>query len=109
MTCLIDLNDPMAEGNPASAGWPVSRMANWTDQGWWTDQIDSAIADPDPARWLKLHAIRWAYEKGVAELRTTNDAPNIAIRALNADLGFVPTSTELRLRAALGPDVRGEG
>lgn len=40
MTCSIDLNDPIADGD---------RMINWTDQGWWTDQIDSAIADPDPA------------------------------------------------------------
>jgi GNAT superfamily N-acetyltransferase len=55
------------------------------------------------ARWLKLHAIRWAYEKGLAELRTTNDAPNTPIRALNAALGFVPTATELRLRAELAP------
>lgn len=58
------------------------------------------------ARWLKLHAIRWAYEKGVAELRTTNDAPNAAIRSLNAALGFVPTARELRLRAELGEPAR---
>lgn len=49
MTCLIDLNDPVVDDDPAAAGWPLSRMVNWTDQGWWTDQIDSAIADPDPA------------------------------------------------------------
>lgn len=49
MTCLIELNDPMADSDPASAGWPASWMVNWTDQAWWTDQIDSAIADPDPA------------------------------------------------------------
>ena len=49
MTCLIDLEDPMADSDPASVGWPVSRMAHWTDQEWWTAQIDSAIADPDPA------------------------------------------------------------
>jgi len=55
------------------------------------------------ARWLKLHAIRWAYEKGIAELRTTNDAPNMAIRALNEQLGFEATMTEWRLRADLGP------
>jgi hypothetical protein len=55
MTCLIDLNDPVTDNDPitdndpASVGWPVSRMVHWTDQGWWTDQIDSAIADPEPA------------------------------------------------------------
>jgi hypothetical protein len=49
MTCLIDLNDSIAEGDPASVGWPASRMLHWIDQDWWTEQIDSAIADPDPA------------------------------------------------------------
>jgi hypothetical protein len=49
MTCLIDLSDPITDSDPASVGWPVSRMVHWTDQGWWTDQIDSAIADPEPA------------------------------------------------------------
>lgn len=49
MTCLIDLNDPVAASDPASLGWPAFRMVHWTDQEWWTDQIDSAIADPDPA------------------------------------------------------------
>ena len=49
MTCAIDLNGPMAGGAPASVRWPASRTVRWADQRWWTEQIDSAIADPDRA------------------------------------------------------------
>lgn len=49
MTCLIDLNHPIGQSHTAPVEWPASRTAHWADQGWWTEQIDSAIADPDPA------------------------------------------------------------
>lgn len=53
------------------------------------------------ARWLKLHSIRWALERGAAEIRTFNDAGNEAILALNRSLGFRVASTELRYRKEL--------
>lgn len=50
------------------------------------------------ARWLKLHTIRWALERGAAELRTFNDAVNDAILGLNRSLGFRVESVEVRYR-----------
>lgn len=50
------------------------------------------------ARWLKLHTIRWALERGTPELRTFNDAINEAILALNRSLGFRAASAEVRYR-----------
>jgi GNAT superfamily N-acetyltransferase len=53
------------------------------------------------ARWLKLHSIRAALERGAAEIRTFNDAVNGAILGLNRSLGFRLASTELRYRKEL--------
>lgn len=53
------------------------------------------------ARWLKLHSIRWALERGTAEIRTFNDAVNTAILGLNRSLGFRVASTEVRYRKEL--------
>lgn len=53
------------------------------------------------ARWLKLHSIRWALERGSPEIRTFNDAVNAPILALNRSLGFRAASTELRYRKDL--------
>jgi GNAT superfamily N-acetyltransferase len=50
------------------------------------------------ARWLKLHTIRWALERGASELRTFNDAVNDAILGLNRSLGFRVESVEVRYR-----------
>lgn len=50
------------------------------------------------ARWLKLHTIRWALERGTPELRTFNDAINDAILGLNRSLGFQVESVEVRYR-----------
>ena len=50
------------------------------------------------ARWLKLHTIRWALERGAPELRTFNDAVNDAILGLNRSLGFRVESVEVRYR-----------
>jgi GNAT superfamily N-acetyltransferase len=50
------------------------------------------------ARWLKLHTIRWALERGAPELRTFNDAVNDAILGLNRSLGFRVESVEIRYR-----------
>lgn len=53
------------------------------------------------ARWLKLHTIRWAFERGAPELRTFNDSVNEAILGLNRSLGFRIASVELRYRKEL--------
>jgi mycothiol synthase len=53
------------------------------------------------ARWLKLHTIRHALERGAAEIRTFNDAVNDAILGLNRSLGFREATTELRYRKEL--------
>lgn len=53
------------------------------------------------ARWLKLHAIRHAFEAGVREIRTFNDAANAGMLALNRALGFAPVETDLRLKKEL--------
>jgi GNAT superfamily N-acetyltransferase len=50
------------------------------------------------ARWLKLHTIRWALERGAPELRTFNDAVNDAILGLNRSMGFRVESVEIRYR-----------
>jgi GNAT superfamily N-acetyltransferase len=50
------------------------------------------------ARWLKLHTIRWALERGAPELRTFNDAVNDAILGLNRSLGFRVATVEVRYR-----------
>lgn len=54
------------------------------------------------ARWLKLHTIRSALERGAAELRTFNDAANEPILALNRSLGFRVVATEVRYRKDMG-------
>lgn len=53
------------------------------------------------ARWLKLHTLRYALERGAAEIRTFNDAVNDAILGLNSSLGFKVASVELRYRKEL--------
>jgi GNAT superfamily N-acetyltransferase len=53
------------------------------------------------ARWLKLHAIRYAFEVGVREIRTFNDAANADMIALNRALGFAPMETDLRMKKEL--------
>jgi mycothiol synthase len=54
------------------------------------------------ARWLKLHTIRCAIERGASEIRTFNDSVNEAILALNRSFGFRVTSVELRYRKDMG-------
>ena len=53
------------------------------------------------ARWLKLHTLRYALERGAVEIRTFNDAVNDAILALNRSFGFTVASVELRYRKEL--------
>lgn len=53
------------------------------------------------ARWLKLHTIRCALERGAPELRTFNDSVNAAILGLNRSLGFRVAAVELRYRKEL--------
>jgi GNAT superfamily N-acetyltransferase len=53
------------------------------------------------ARWLKLHAIRWALEGGAHELRTFNDSINDAMLALNRSLGFRVAGEIVRYRKEL--------
>jgi len=53
------------------------------------------------ARWLKLHTLRYALERGAPEIRTFNDAVNDAILALNRSFGFTVASVELRYRKEL--------
>lgn len=53
------------------------------------------------ARWLKLHTIRCAFERGTPEIRTFNDSVNEAILALNRSLGFRVASVERRYRKEL--------
>lgn len=53
------------------------------------------------ARWLKLHAIRYALEEGARELRTFNDAANADMLSLNRALGFAPVETDLRMKKEL--------
>jgi GNAT superfamily N-acetyltransferase len=53
------------------------------------------------ARWLKLHTLRHALERGAAGIRTFNDANNPAILALNASLGFRVAAMQLRYRKEL--------
>jgi GNAT superfamily N-acetyltransferase len=53
------------------------------------------------ARWLKLHTLRWALERGTPEIRTFNDAVNGPILALNCSLGFRVQSIEVRYRKDL--------
>jgi mycothiol synthase len=53
------------------------------------------------ARWLKLHTLRHALERGAAAIRTFNDANNPAILALNASLGFRVAAVQLRYRKEL--------
>jgi mycothiol synthase len=54
------------------------------------------------ARWLKLHTLRWALERGAPELRTFNDSINDAILGLNRSLGFRVESVEVRYRKDVG-------
>jgi GNAT superfamily N-acetyltransferase len=54
------------------------------------------------ARWLKLHAIRYALDIEVPEIRTVNDEINASILALNRSLGYRPIETNLRLKKELG-------
>jgi GNAT superfamily N-acetyltransferase len=53
------------------------------------------------ARWLKLHTIRCAFERGAPEIRTFNDSVNEAILALNRSLGFRVAAVERRYRREL--------
>jgi GNAT superfamily N-acetyltransferase len=53
------------------------------------------------ARWLKLHTIRCALERGAAEIRTFNDDVNASVLALNASLGFAAVSATRRYRKEL--------
>jgi mycothiol synthase len=54
------------------------------------------------ARWLKLHTIRWAIERGASEIRTFNDSVNEAILGLNRSFGFRVASVDLRHRKDMG-------
>jgi len=49
------------------------------------------------ARSAKQAAHRLAFERGARSIRTTNEARNARIRALNASLGYVPVSGDIRL------------
>ena len=53
------------------------------------------------ARWLKLHTLRHALERGAAGIRTFNDSINPAILALNASFGFRVASVQVRYRKEL--------
>lgn len=53
------------------------------------------------ARWLKLHAVRYALEEGAREIRTFNDVANADMIALNRALGFTPVETDLRMKKEL--------
>lgn len=50
------------------------------------------------ARWLKLHTLRHALERGATEIRTFNDSINPAILALNDSLGFRVAAVQVRYR-----------
>lgn len=50
---------------------------------------------------MKLLGVRYAQRRGVAEVRTTNDAGNDAMRRLNEQLGFVAQPALLRLEKQL--------
>jgi GNAT superfamily N-acetyltransferase len=52
---------------------------------------------------LKLASIEWAREAGIEELETSNHEPNVAMRAVNAKLGYTPRPDELLLRHDLEP------
>ncbi len=51
---------------------------------------------------MKLFGIRYAQQHGFAEIRTTNDAGNKAMRRLNEQLGFRVQPALLRLEKRLG-------
>ena len=73
-------------------------------QGYLLNSITGVVRDwrgRGLARWLKLHTIRCAFERGVPELRTFNDSVNEAILGLNRSLGFRVASVELRYRKEL--------
>lgn len=53
------------------------------------------------ARWLKLHTLRYALERGATEIRTFNDAVNDAMLGLNRSFGFRAAGVELRYRKEL--------
>jgi GNAT superfamily N-acetyltransferase len=53
------------------------------------------------ARWLKLHTLRHALERGAAGIRTFNDSINPAILALNASFGFRAANVQVRYRKDL--------
>jgi GNAT superfamily N-acetyltransferase len=53
------------------------------------------------ARALKSAQIGWAKANGYEELRTTNDERNTAMRRLNAELGYRPTTGRIFLQGPL--------
>ena len=53
------------------------------------------------ARALKSAQIGWAKANGYEELRTTNDERNTAMRQLNAELGYRPTTGRIFLQGPL--------
>jgi len=53
------------------------------------------------ARALKATQIAWAKANGYEELRTGNDERNIAMRRLNAELGYKPAIGRIFLRGPL--------
>lgn len=52
---------------------------------------------------LKRATIAWAIEHGLKTLETSNDEDNAPMRAVNARLGYRPTSDDLTLRGPLAP------
>jgi GNAT superfamily N-acetyltransferase len=55
------------------------------------------------ARALKATQISWAKQHGYEELRTRNDERNAAIRHLNREFGYRPTTGRIYLRGPLRP------
>ena len=50
---------------------------------------------------LKRATIGWAIERGLTSLDTGNDEDNLAMRAVNARLGYRPLPDELTMRGPL--------
>ncbi len=66
------------------------------------DRRRARLARPRPGRRaLKRATIGWAIADGLDVLEAGNDTDNLAMRAVNARLGYVPSPDSLILRGAL--------
>jgi RimJ/RimL family protein N-acetyltransferase len=50
---------------------------------------------------MKRATIAWAIDQGLAALETGNDEDNLAMRAVNARLGYRPQPDEVTLRGSV--------